>query len=55
MPEQIIETLNKITKEKGGENYAHVLVEGINIGTLLRDVESKEKSDSGECKATETA
>lgn len=40
MREQIIEILNRITEEKGSD-YTQVLVEGINIGYLLSQVESK--------------
>lgn len=40
MREQIIEILNRITEEKGSD-YTQVLVEGINIGYLLSQVEPK--------------
>lgn len=40
MPENIIETLNKITEEKGSD-YSQVLVDGINIGMVLGSIEKK--------------
>lgn len=40
MPEKSIETLNRITEEKGSD-YSQVLVEGINIGYLLSQIADK--------------
>lgn len=40
MPEKSIETLNRITEEKGAD-YSQVLVEGINIGYLLSQIADK--------------
>lgn len=46
MAEKIIDTLNKITDEKG-EKYAHVLVEGINIGALIASAPKEESKNKG--------
>lgn len=45
MPENIIETLNKITSEKG-ETYGQVLVDGINIGMVLGSIEKSTEAES---------